>query len=124
MNKKILVCDDDYGITEVIKIVLEEKGYDVVVHSTGERITEVIKKEKPDLILIDLWIPGMSGDEVTRWLKNDKKLKHTPIIIVSANQDTAKAAVNSGADAFINKPFDIMELEATVAKYLAKASAA
>ena len=67
MNKQnILICDDDEGIVDVMKIVLTEKGYEVRAIDNGKEIFQQIQEQRPDLILIDFWMPGITGDEVIR----------------------------------------------------------
>jgi len=118
MRKKILLCDDDEGVVEVVKIVLAEKGYAVeVLYECGE-IDKQVKKIKPDLIILDLWIPEIGGEQATRVLKADPATRNIPIIILSAHHDTEKLAKAVGADAFLKKPFDITVLENIVGKHL------
>ncbi len=120
MEKKVLICDDDEGIIDVIKIVLEDKGYLVQTCVDSRTIYETVAKFKPKIILLDLWMPELGGDEITRELKNNKDTKHIPIIIISASKDTIIVAKESGAEGFICKPFDILELEDIVEKYISK----
>lgn len=115
--KCVFICDDDEGITDITKLVLEEKGYRVITLTDCTGIFKMIKKEKPDVILMDLWMPNISGDEVTKQLKENPKTKHIPVIIVSANQETQKISQLIGADDFLTKPFDIYELENVVERY-------
>lgn len=116
----VLVCDDDEGIIDVTKIVLSEKGYKVVTMMSGKEVLEKIKSIQPKVILMDLWMPDMNGDVITRQLKDDDTTKDIPIIIVSASKDTQKVAMTAGADDFLCKPFDISELEEKVEKYTQK----
>lgn len=115
--KKVLICDDDEGILDVIKIILEEKGYDVFILSKSEKVYETVDTFKPDVILLDLWMPGISGETITKELKKTSKTKMIPIIIVSANKDTIKIAKELEADDFLCKPFNIDRLEEMVDKY-------
>jgi DNA-binding response OmpR family regulator len=119
-NKCVLICEDDYSITELARYVLEEKGYRVIVLQNTDGIFPIIEKAKPDLILLDLWMPGLSGEEVTRRLKSDKKTRAIPVIIMSANKDTARIAKQSGADGYLAKPFDIAHLENLVDSHLVR----
>ena len=115
---KIFICDDDEGILDVTRIILEEKGYTVVAISDCTTLIKRAEKEQPNIILLDLWMPHKSGDEITRELKQNKLTQHIPVIILSANKDTKTIAPDAGADGFLCKPFDIDELESTVAKYI------
>lgn len=117
-NKRIFLCEDDEGIIDVITVVLEEKGYTVEVFDHTNTIFSQIKQSNPHLILMDLWMPEINGDELTRKLKAEQKTKHIPIIILSANRDTTKIAEDAGADAHLLKPFNIDELETIVEKHI------
>jgi DNA-binding response OmpR family regulator len=119
MNKKrILMCDDDVDILEIGKIVFEEKGYQVDILSDSVEIYQKIKASQPDVIILDLWMPKCSGEEITRKLKSDLKTKNIPVIVISASCNLKNVAKSSGADAFLCKPFDIEELENIVAQNL------
>lgn len=115
----ILVCEDDEGILDVITIILSEKGYAVTPLARSEEIYRHIAKDRPDLIFLDLWMPGLSGEDITLALKKDTSTRDIPVIIISANKDTAKIAKRSGADAYLPKPFDIADLEQIVERFIA-----
>lgn len=118
MNQKtILVCDDDQSILEVIQIILEENGYIVKTKTNGKGIQKSISQIKPDLILLDLWMPGIDGKEITKIVKKDGLHSSIPIIIISALNNTQKISQEIGADGFIPKPFDISSLLSTVKKF-------
>jgi DNA-binding response OmpR family regulator len=118
MKKTIIICDDDEGILEVVKIVLEEKGYDVIALSNPEKVLDTIKNSSPHLILLDLWMPILNGDLITQTLKSSEETKNIPVIIFSANKDTAEIAKQIGADNYLTKPFDIDQLEKLVDSYM------
>ncbi len=118
--KKILVCDDDQEIVDLIKIILENNGYRVSVLTSGEIALEKIKAYLPDLILLDIWMPGLDSEKITKTLKENAKTKHIPIIIISALSNLKKLAKDIGADSFISKPFDIDYLTKVVEKYTGK----
>src|SRR5579884_1070730 len=86
-KRKVLICDDDQGILEVTKIILESNGYDVDTLDNGKAIVKHVKNSKPHLILLDLWMPGIEGKEITKLLKSDQQTKQIPLIIVSAVND-------------------------------------
>ncbi|MDQ3099547.1 MAG: response regulator [bacterium] len=117
-GKHVLICEDDSGILDVVSIVLESKGYFVTAMAESTNIISIIKDTCPDIILLDLWIAGKQGDEITRELKSSADTKDIPIIIFSANKDTAMIAQRAGADAFLAKPFEILDLENMVEKYI------
>ena len=118
MKAKILVCDDDAGILEVIKIILEENDFEVLTVSTGKGIQKLINNYKPDLLFLDLWMPGIEGGEITKILKRETATKNIPIIIVSALNDIKDIAKKAGADGSLSKPFTIADLLEVVEKNL------
>jgi len=115
-KKKILVIDDDAGILDAVSLILEDAGYQVVVSRVGLSAQEVHKID-PALILLDIWMTGWNGRDVCMALKNDKNTKHIPIIILSANKDTALIANEAGADDFLAKPFEMEMLLSKARKY-------
>lgn len=119
MSKKILVCDDDEGISEMIKIMLEEEGYEVKLLSTGKGIQKRIKEYSPNLILLDLWMPGIAGEETALLLKRDQEIKKIPIIIISAlgEGEVKKIVEKTSVEGFLSKPFNMVSLISIVAKY-------
>jgi len=117
MSKKILVADDDPGIVDAMKILLEDEGYEVLVTLDAENIDKLYE-EKPDLLFLDIWMSGTDGNTVCKRLKADDKTKNVPIIMFSANRDTESIAKECGADDFLSKPFEIKDLVAIVKKYL------
>lgn len=116
MKKKILVVDDDEAIVEVIKLILEDQGYAVITSDNGN-IFQLLDKEHPDVILLDVLLSGYDGREIARALKRDVTKKHIPILMISAHPTAALTASDSGADAFLSKPFEITDLLSLVAKY-------
>lgn len=117
-NKKILIFDDDVAILEVVTIIFEENGYDVKISETSHDILEKVGECKPDVILMDNWIPKIGGVEATKILKNNVEFKHIPVIYMTANNNIAALASEALADDYISKPFDLDDLEEKVAKYI------
>jgi CheY-like chemotaxis protein len=118
-RKRILVADDDTAILEVISMMLEDAGYDVKTTVNGQT-EKFVKEYSPHLILLDIWMAGMDGRVICKSLKGNKLTRHIPIVMISANKDTKKIAIESGADNFIEKPFEMDHLLATVAQYAGK----
>ena len=116
-QKKILVADDDAGIVDAVKILLEDEGYEVITTMEGENIVEMFK-QKPDLIFLDIWMSGVNGNAVCKKLKEDNATKDVPVIMFSANRDIEQIAMQCGADGFLSKPFNIKDLMEIVKKYL------
>jgi CheY-like chemotaxis protein len=118
MTQKILVVDDDEGILEVVQIVLEGEGY-LVQTSLNSECLQDIAVDLPDLILLDVLLSGEDGREICKQLKSDAKTAHVPIVMLSAHSDAGKVADTSGADDFLEKPFDVDMLIDIVEKHLA-----
>jgi CheY-like chemotaxis protein len=117
MAKRILVADDDPAILDVITIILEDAGYAVDTSRNGD-ISLGEQDTLPDLCLLDLWMSGRDGRETCKQIKTNDRTKHIPVIIVSANKDIEKISLQSGADAFLAKPFEMDELLVLIAKFI------
>lgn len=109
-GKKILVCDDDKGISEMLEMLLSDEGYEVSAEISSVQLLKRIENVKPDLVLLDIWMPVISGDQILRSMKANASLSHIPVLMYSASTEGKKIAEASGADAFIAKPFDIDRL--------------
>jgi len=109
-DKKILVCDDDRGILEMLELLLDDDGYVVVTEPNSINALTTIERETPDLILLDIWMPVISGDQILRTLKADQAKSLIPVLMYSASTDGRSIAESSGADGFISKPFDLENL--------------
>lgn len=118
MKPKIIIYEDDESILEVLQMILEEEGYDTLTATHCDSLDQ-IRTETPSLILIDLWIPELGGEEVCRQVKADPVLQHIPVMFISASNETEKIAAKVHADAFIHKPFDINEVKNKVKTLLA-----
>jgi len=119
-KKKILIVDDEPDILKLTSLRLRKLGYHVLTAVNGQEGLESIRVEKPDLVLLDLILPIMSGADVCRKTKNDEKLKHIPIILFTASGDTitAEKAKKLGADDYMVKPFNPKELMNKVERML------
>jgi len=111
-ERKILIIEDDKDIVEMLDYNLKEEGYETISALNGEQGISLAGKERPDLIILDIMLPIMDGFEVCRTLKNDDRVAHIPIIILSAkSQETDKVVgLELGADDYITKPFSPREL--------------
>jgi two-component system alkaline phosphatase synthesis response regulator PhoP len=121
-KKKILIVDDEPDILKLASLRLKKLGYDVIMAVNGKEALDIMRDEKPDLILLDLILPVMNGADVCKKTKNDEKLKHIPIILFTAQSDTmtAEKAKEFGANDYITKPFDPEELRGKVEEILAQ----
>ncbi len=117
MQKSILICDDDEGILDVTSMVLASYGYKVVPVINSLEAVEKVLTEKPDLIILDLWMPGINGEQVAESLKSNPVTSNIPILIISASRDGRQIAERCGANDFIEKPFDIQTLTSRVKQY-------
>jgi CheY-like chemotaxis protein len=107
----ILVVDDDPGIRVVMRAVLEHEAYDIYEAEDGERALAFVEERLPDLIILDLMMPGIGGFEVLRRLKGDERTWLIPIVVLTAMGAPArKDAEEAGADGFFEKPFSPMAL--------------
>jgi DNA-binding response OmpR family regulator len=120
--KKILVVDDEVDLVETVRFPLEMEGFNVLVSYNGEDALNQARKEKPDLILLDLMLPKLDGYKVCRLLKFDERYKHIPILMLTAKTQEKDKILGkeTGADEYITKPFDIDELMKKVKTYLNK----
>jgi len=111
----ILVVDDLPQNVRLLEAVLSPKGFRVVTASSGEEALAVLSQEHPDLVLLDILMPGMDGYEVCRRIRQDPGTAFLPVIMMTASGEEQKLrAIESGADDFVNKPFDQAELLARV----------
>ena len=120
--KTVLVVDDDRPMRALCRVSLEEAGLRVLEAAGGEEALELVRDERPDLILLDIMMPGISGWEVTSALLADRSTDQIPIIFISARRELADRvrAFGLGAQDYVTKPFDPTALAKTVAKTLAE----
>jgi len=109
---RILVIDDDLNLLQMVKLMLERVGHEVQIANEGERGIVAAGQTQPDLAIIDVMMPGLSGYDVVRRLRKDPLTAHIPIIILTArSQPMDKAmALEAGANAFLSKPVTAQEL--------------
>lgn len=122
-KKKILTVDDDFNITRLLKFKLNKEGFDVLEAHNGEEALKIAASFKPDLILLDIMMPKMTGWEVNKKLREDSKLKNIPVIMVTAVSqlnEQLKSLKAEGVRDYIKKPFDFSELTSTVNRVLSQ----
>jgi CheY-like chemotaxis protein len=111
----VLVVDDDPNIRRMIVAALRRDGYSFLEAPNGREALDLMRAEHPDVVVLDLMMPVLSGWDVLRERQSDAELSRIPVIVVSANRDPDVAvAVNAGICAFLPKPFDIGALSALV----------
>jgi two-component system alkaline phosphatase synthesis response regulator PhoP len=115
-KEKILVVDDEEDILELLRFNLSREGCQVFCASSGEEALRLVRSEIPDLVVLDLMLPGIDGLEVTRRLKSDPNTKHLPIVMLTAKGEEADivTGLELGADDYVTKPFSPRILVARV----------
>ncbi len=110
----VLIVDDEFAGRQTLESVLEGEGYELHMAENGMQALEQARKHLPDVILLDIMMPGMTGFEVCQRIRNDPQLAEIPIIVLTALDDrnSMLEALKAGADDFISKPFDRFELRA------------
>lgn len=124
MNSKILVVDDEANITELMRFNLSKEGYQVSTAATGQQCLELAEKQLPDLIILDLMLPGMDGLEVCRNLRKNTLTENIPIIMLTARGEEVDKVLGleMGADDYMTKPFSPRELLARVKAHLRRST--
>lgn len=115
-DKKILVVDDEEHILELIKFNLEKNGYGVITADNGKDAFLIAKEQQPDLMLLDLMLPGMDGLDVCKEIRKEASISNMPIIMITAKSEELDKilGLELGADDYITKPFSVRELIARV----------
>jgi two-component system alkaline phosphatase synthesis response regulator PhoP len=115
-KQRILVVDDDQEVVRLMRAYLERAGYEVLVAYDGETALHNLRREKPDLLLLDLMLPDRDGWDITRLVRSEPSLAHTPIIMLTARVDINDRIVGLeiGADDYVIKPYDPREVVARV----------
>jgi two-component system alkaline phosphatase synthesis response regulator PhoP len=116
LKQRILVVDDDKEVVRLMRAYLEQAGYGVLVAHNGESAMHILRRERPDLVLLDLMLPDLDGWDITRTMRADQTLRHTPIIMLTARiNDTDKiVGLEMGADDYVTKPYNPREVVARV----------
>ena len=114
MAEKILVVDDERAIRELVTLVLARAGYEVVRAADGRESIELAAKEHPDLIILDMRMPGLHGVDTCRELRSRQQTVGIPILVLTGYMENEKEAMDAGVDGFLAKPFRPEELIARV----------
>ncbi len=118
MAEKVLVVDDERQIRDLLNEFLTGEGYEVLLASNGEEAIELAETEYPDVILLDVKMPGFDGIEVCKRLKAEPKTQFVPVIMITGYIDNKMVAIEAGVDDFVNKPIDLVELAVRVKSIL------
>ena len=119
-TKKILIVDDNDDVVTTYRVVLERMGYGVDIARDGNECLEKIEQNKPDIVLLDVLLPGLSGNEVCRLIKETARTSDIPVVAITASvaADTREKMAQVGADAFLLKPIEVSDLNRVVKKFL------
>lgn len=120
IKKKILIADDDTVTSTVLKMTLERAGFEIIAAMDGSETVSLAKKELPDLIILDVMMPGYDGFMVNKILEKDVKTKEIPVFVVTALGEAKKLFEENGAriDAYFDKPVDFKVLVKEIAEFL------
>lgn len=124
VSPRVVVVEDEAGISEVLRYNLEKEGFEVETQVRGDEALDAIRKDPPDLLLLDLMLPGMDGLELTRALKRDPATSRLPIVMLTAKADEVDRIVGLelGADDYVSKPFSPREVVLRVKAVLRRLS--
>jgi len=124
MPVKLLLVEDEPAVRDMLKYALAGDQYDVREAGTANRALEIINDDRPDIILLDWMLPGMSGIELTRTLKRDEDLRAIPIILLTARaqEDDKVLGLDAGADDYVTKPFSTREIKSRINALLRRAA--
>ena len=119
-KEKILVVDDEEDIAKLLKYNLEKEGFKVRIALNGEDALDLARTASPDLIILDLMLPGLHGYEVLRLIRGSMQISHIPVVILSAKtlKEDIDEGIRLGADDYITKPFIVAELVIRVKELL------
>jgi len=119
--RRVLVVEDEPTIAEVLAYLLEDEGFTVAIAESGPEALEAVRAGTPDLVLLDLMLPGLNGLEVCRSIRG---MSSVPIIVITARAGEAEKVVGleAGADDYLTKPFSIAELRARIHALLRRAA--
>jgi diguanylate cyclase (GGDEF)-like protein len=124
MKSRVLVADDDPSTRALIEMALRDAGYECALAADGRSALEQARATRPDLVVLDVGMPFMTGDEVHRELRRDPRTRYIPVLFVTAKRTTAEVAarLRNGADDYVAKPFDVDELVARISSALRRAT--
>lgn len=116
-KKTIFIVEDDPDILELMKVVVDSLGFKTKTFLENDKLESSIVKNRPDLLIVDLWVGGFDNAVLVKSLKKNKVTKEIPIVLVSAKNALEKIAKQCGADGHLAKPFNVSDLSAIVKKF-------
>jgi two-component system phosphate regulon response regulator PhoB len=125
MGNRILVVDDEPDLLELVRVNLTQAGYDVETADTGQGGLDQARRARPDLLVLDVMLPDLSGTEVCRQIRNDRELHDVPVLMLTAKSEEVDRVVGLelGADDYVTKPFSPRELTLRVGAILRRTTA-
>jgi CheY-like chemotaxis protein len=122
-TSSVLVVDDEVDTAEMLVEMMRVSGYHVFKSSGGRQAIQMVAREKPDVVLLDVMMPDMSGLDVLRYMRHDPRLQKIPVIILSAKcmPSDVKSGLDAGADLYLNKPVSCEELCSAVEEVIGAA---
>ena len=116
----VLVVEDDVETSDNIKARLLKEGFDVLVCYDGLRALEIVRRRQPDVVVLDIMVPGLPGHHLCRLLKYDERFQQLPIVVVTGRTETDYNALaeKAGANAFLAKPFSMDELVGLIKRFV------
>ncbi|MFD2741777.1 MULTISPECIES: response regulator [Sphingobacterium] len=117
-KSKVIICDDDRNIADVLKIILDSDTVDVQVEYHSSKLLNRIETERPDVLIVDLWMPEIRGDEIIRHLRSRREYDNLNILSISASIEGGSISKMAGANAFLSKPFNIEEVIRVVNNFI------
>jgi len=117
-SKLVMVADDDEDLAFLVASQLIQAGVKVQQCIGGTDLVANVLKYKPDLVLLDIAMQQLDGSDLCREIKNDARIKHTKVILMSGNHDVAKHAASCGADGYVAKPLSVGTLKTLLSKYV------
>jgi DNA-binding response OmpR family regulator len=125
-NKKVICVEDDPGMIDLITLILARRGYDVIGASGGRQGLEMIDREKPAIVLLDLMMPDMDGWEVYQQMKASETMKSIPVIVITAKAQSIDKVLGlhiAKVDDYVTKPFSPQDLLDSIERILARQNA-
>ncbi|GJQ24630.1 MAG: response regulator [Planctomycetia bacterium] len=121
-DKNVMVVEDNEKNRKLMRVVLKSKGYAVIEAATGEEALNLLKNQKPNIILMDIQLPGIDGLTLIKLIKADAMTKEIPIIAVTAYamKGDEQKILETGCDAYVSKPINTQELPLIIEKYIKK----
>ena len=122
MAKRVLLAEDEPNIVESLTFLLERAGFQVEVQSDGRQVVSSAKADTPDVLILDVMLPGLDGYEILRQLRADQRSESLPVLMLTAKgqREDRETAMEHGADLFMTKPFANSEIVAAVKELAAR----